>query len=76
MDGKKFTATFTIDKGLSDKWLPLAGAASSVDVTSAGKTGGANGNGGGESRSSADHTLFYYNESTQSAIIRPGCPPA
>lgn len=72
VDGKKFTATFTIDKGLSDKWLPLAGAASSVDVTSAGKTGGANGNGGGESRSSADHTLFYYNESTQSAIIPAG----
>ena len=72
VDGKKFTATFTIDKGLSDKWLPLAGAASSVDVTSAGKTGGANGNGGGESRSSAGHTLFYYNESTQSAIIPAG----
>ena len=72
VDGKKFTATFTIDKGLSDKWLPLAGAASSVDVTSAGKTGGANGNGGGESRSSTGHTLFYYNESTQSAIIPAG----
>ncbi|MDO5684914.1 MAG: transglutaminaseTgpA domain-containing protein, partial [Bifidobacterium sp.] len=28
--GKRFTATFTIDKGLSDYWLPLAGAASSV----------------------------------------------
>lgn len=28
--GKRFTATFTIDEGLSDYWLPLAGAASSV----------------------------------------------
>lgn len=29
-EGKKFTATFTVDKGLSDYWLPMAGAASSV----------------------------------------------
>ena len=28
--GKKFTATFTVNKGLSDYWLPIAGAASSV----------------------------------------------
>ena len=25
-EGKKFTATFTVDKGLSDYWLPMAGA--------------------------------------------------
>ncbi len=29
-EGKKFTATFTVNKGLSDYWLPMAGAASSV----------------------------------------------
>lgn len=29
-EGKKFTATFTVNKGLSDYWLPIAGAASSV----------------------------------------------
>ena len=28
--GKRFTATFTMDDGLNDYWLPLAGAASSV----------------------------------------------
>lgn len=28
--GKRFTATFTVNDGLSDYWLPLAGAASSV----------------------------------------------
>ena len=33
--GKRFTATFTIDKGLSDYWLPLAGAASSVTFATA-----------------------------------------
>ncbi|MFR0575061.1 DUF3488 and transglutaminase-like domain-containing protein [Bifidobacterium boum] len=33
--GKRFTATFTIDEGLSDYWLPLAGAASSVTFTTA-----------------------------------------
>lgn len=31
--GDRFTATFTVDKGLSDKWLPLAGAATSIDYT-------------------------------------------
>ena len=29
-EGKKFTATFTVNKDLSDYWLPIAGAASSV----------------------------------------------
>lgn len=33
--GKRFTATFTIDDGLSDYWLPLAGAASSVTFATA-----------------------------------------
>ena len=28
--GKRFTAKFTVDDGLSDYWLPMAGAASSV----------------------------------------------
>ena len=30
VQGKRFTATFTVDDGLDDYWLPLAGAASSV----------------------------------------------
>ncbi|MGN0108803.1 MAG: DUF3488 and transglutaminase-like domain-containing protein [Bifidobacterium sp.] len=29
-EGKRFTATFTVDKGLTDYWLPIAGAASNV----------------------------------------------
>ena len=29
-EGKRFTAKFTVDKGLTDYWLPIAGAASSV----------------------------------------------
>ncbi|MFK3576385.1 DUF3488 and transglutaminase-like domain-containing protein [Bifidobacterium thermacidophilum] len=29
-EGKRFTAKFTVDKGLIDYWLPIAGAASSV----------------------------------------------
>lgn len=33
--GKRFTATFTIDEGLSDYWLPLAGAASNVTFATA-----------------------------------------
>ncbi|MBT1174522.1 transglutaminase domain-containing protein [Bifidobacterium sp. LC6] len=31
--GKEFTAQFTVHEGLSDTWLPLAGAASSVQFT-------------------------------------------
>ncbi len=37
-EGKKFTATFTVDKGLSDYWLPMAGAASSVSIRQQRKT--------------------------------------
>ncbi|MEJ5921217.1 DUF3488 and transglutaminase-like domain-containing protein [Bifidobacterium thermophilum] len=33
--GKRFTAAFTVDDGLDDYWLPLAGAASSVTFSKA-----------------------------------------
>ncbi|WP_420830145.1 DUF3488 and transglutaminase-like domain-containing protein [Bifidobacterium saguinibicoloris] len=32
--GERFTATFTVDEGLADTWLPLSGAATSVTFTS------------------------------------------
>lgn len=54
--GYPFTATFTVNKGLADTWLPLAGAARSVNFTS----------------DKSDKDTFYYNADTDSAIIPSG----
>ncbi|MFC5221941.1 DUF3488 and transglutaminase-like domain-containing protein [Bifidobacterium leontopitheci] len=67
--GKRFTATFTIHQGLDDKddkWMPLAGSASSVTVNAAAKKAAKTGS------SSRERTPFYYNTGTDSAIIPSG----
>ena len=55
--GKSFTATFTVDQGLTDTWLPLAGAATGVSFANDADNG---------------NDTFYYNTDTDSAIIPAG----
>ena len=55
--GKSFTATFTVAQGLTDTWLPLAGAATGVSFANDADNG---------------NDTFYYNTDTDSAIIPAG----
>lgn len=73
-DGERFTATFTVDKGMGGYWLPLAGAATGVDFsTSAKGTTTASGSAGGTaSETGATADSFYYNKGTWSAIMPVG----
>lgn len=84
-DGESFTAVFTVDAGLSETWLPLAGEASSVRFGGGSKDGASDGatsdgttSGGSadsnDSDGSADGSddVFYYNTSTDSAIYPSG----
>lgn len=80
--GKRFTATFTVHQGLDgqdDKWMPLAGSATSVIMDqseTASEVASTHGKSSSTAKSvrssSRDRTPFYYNTGTDSAIIPTG----
>ncbi|WP_243388700.1 transglutaminase-like domain-containing protein [Bifidobacterium scaligerum] len=74
--GSRFKTTFTVHQGLSDTWLPLAGAATSVAFTGNAKDSGddqqSDKTSSARNTTGSDSNVFYYNTDTDSAIIPTG----